>query len=444
MMVDSLMPESESVTAKSRLMPRHLPARQNRRNQNHMQAQSAPAGKPARIPDHPLICKEAGILIESDEDLAALVAHVREVGSFAYDTEFIGESSYYPQLCLIQIATHQQVGLVDPLCEVDLTPIWELIADPDIKTIVHAGMQDLEPVARHLDKAPANIFDSQIAAAFCNQPYPASLAHLVEVCCGVKLGKGLTYTAWDRRPLSPTHQRYACDDVRYLPAIEAALNEQLQQAGYAQAMRDECIESMEELSIYKPNIEALFNRVRSNRNFSRKESALLKLLVALRQDAAQEQNLPPRSVVKDDVLIAMSKKSPKSRQSLFNLKHMPKPIINIYGDQLLEMVQTAKNMPKDKMPRDNKFEETTAQRHRSEQLWVALNALCHGKGIAPALVTSRQEISRCCQDMLSDQLPEDHSMNNGWRKTLITQPLQAMTSGKPLELVWEQDALKLG
>lgn len=439
-----MMPKQDSVEAKTRLMPRHLPARQNRRNQNHLEAQAAPAGKPARIPDHPLICKDHALLIEDNQSIAALVAHVRKVGLFAYDTEFIGESSYYPQLCVIQIATPQQIGLVDPLCDVDLTPIWELIADPQIKTIVHAGSQDLEPVARFLDKAPANIFDTQIAAAFCNQPYPASLAHLVEVCCGVVLGKGLTYTAWDRRPLSPTHQRYASDDVRYLPAIEAAISELLQKADYLQATRDECVASMESVDIYRPNLDNLFHRIRSNRGFSRKEAALLKLLVGWRQDAAQEQNLPPRSVVKDDVLIAIAKKSPKTREALFNLKHMPRPIINIYGDHLLELIQQSKTMPKDQMPSGIKFEESTAQRHRSEQLWIALNALAHGKGIAPALVTSRQEISRCCEQLLNDTLPEDHNMNTGWRRTLITEPLQAMTSGKSLELLWQDDQLRLG
>ena len=438
------MPKPDSVSAKPRLMPRHLPARQNRRNQNHLDAQSTPAGKPARIPDHPLICKDHATLIEDNDGIAQLVAHVREVGSFAYDTEFIGESSYYPQLCVIHIATHQQIGLIDPLCDVDLMPIWELIADADIKTIVHAGMQDLEPVARCLDKAPANIFDTQIAAAFCNEPYPASLAHLVETCCGVKLGKGLTYTAWDRRPLSPTHQRYASDDVRYLPAIEAALTLALEKSSYMDSMRQECIDSMESVDIYRPNPETLFNRVRSNRNFSRKESALLRLLVTWRQSAAQEQNLPPRSVVKDEVLIAIAKKAPKQRDALFNLKYMPKPIISIYGDHLLQLVEQAKAIPKDELPNDQKFEETTAQRHRSEQLWIALNALAHGKGIAPALITSRQEVARCCDAILKGELPEDHKMNTGWRRTLITDPLQAMTSGKPLQLVWEDDQLRLG
>ena len=326
---------SQQETVKPNQVSRRMNPRLNRRNQNHHEAQSGAQTKPAKIPDHPLICKDHATLIEDNDALAELVAHVREVGTFAYDTEFIGESSFYPQLCVIQIATHQQVGLVDPLCDVDLLPIWELIADPQIKTIVHAGQQDLEPVVRILDKPPANIFDTQIAAAFASQAYPASLAHLVEVYCGIKLGKALTYTAWDRRPLSPTHQRYASDDVRYLPAIEEALCKIVADLGYTEAMTSEIAQATQRVELYRPNVDTLINRVRSNRSFSGRETALLKLLVVWRQDAAMEQNLPPRSVVKDDVLIGMTKKSPKTLDALLSLKHMPKPIVNIYGEKAI-------------------------------------------------------------------------------------------------------------
>ena len=425
------------------VMARKINTRPSRRDQNHHQVQSTATAKPQQIPDHPLICQDQAVLIEDNDSLAQLVAHVREVGEFAYDTEFIGEASFYPQLCVIQIATSQKVGLVDPLCDVDLTPIWQLIADPQIKTLVHAGAQDLEPVVRLLDLPPANIYDTQIAAAFASESYPASLVHLVETYCGVKLGKALTYTAWDRRPLSPTHQRYASDDVRYLPAIAAALDEQIQQAGYADALRSECILVMEQVEIFRPNMQAMFNRVRSNRSYSRRESGLLKQLVAWRYAAAKEQDMPPRSVVKDDVLVAMTKRTPKTLDALLSLKHMPRPIVNIYGNRLLELIADAKEIPKEELPQVSKFEETTAQRHRSEQLWIALNALCHGIGIHPALVTSRQELSRCCADLLNDSLPADHNMNIGWRLKQVTKPLQAMTQGKPLKLIWQNEHLKL-
>ena len=111
------------------------------------------------------------------------------------------------------------MALIDPLAGIDLRPFWELLCDPSVEKIVHAGQQDIEPVVRHLGRAPANIFDTQIAAGLAGLPYPVSLSKLVNELAGAKLGKGLTFTHWDQRPLSAMQLRYAADDVRYLPRV---------------------------------------------------------------------------------------------------------------------------------------------------------------------------------------------------------------------------------
>jgi ribonuclease D len=123
---------------------------------------------------------------------------------------------------------------------VDLTPFWELLCDPAVEKIVHAGDQDVEPVVRHLNRSPANFFDTQIAAGFCALPYPVSLSKLVMELTGAKLGKGLTFTHWDQRPLSPMQLRYAADDVRYLPAVRAELGRRLEKSHHAGWAKEEC------------------------------------------------------------------------------------------------------------------------------------------------------------------------------------------------------------
>ncbi len=122
------------------------------------------------LPDHPLVARGAAEMVGSDAELESLIRHLRSAGSFAYDTEFIGELTYFPKLCLIQTASAEKVALIDPLAKIDLRPFWELLCNASVEKIVHAGQQDIEPVIRHLGRSPANVFDTQIAAGFVAPP----------------------------------------------------------------------------------------------------------------------------------------------------------------------------------------------------------------------------------------------------------------------------------
>src|SRR5436190_18861228 len=124
-------------------------------------ADDAAAPPPTRIPDHPLIPRGGAELVVTPDELDELIAHLREAGQFAYDSEFIGELTYHPKLCLIQVASAARVSLIDPLAEIDLKEFWELLCDPAVEKIVHAGDQDVEPVSRNIGKEPANLFDTQ-------------------------------------------------------------------------------------------------------------------------------------------------------------------------------------------------------------------------------------------------------------------------------------------
>src|SRR2546429_5307772 len=206
-------------------------SRSMHRSRSHESAHAEESGPEAKIPQHPLIPRNAADLVTTQQALESLIADLRAAGRFAYDSEFIGELTYRPKLCVIQVASAQRVSLIDPLAEIDLSNFWELICDPSIQKIVHAGSQDVEPVVRHIGKEPANLFDTQIAAGFAGLSYPIALSRLVMEICGAKLGKGLTFTHWDQRPLSTMQPRYAADDVRYLPAVHDAIARQLPALG---------------------------------------------------------------------------------------------------------------------------------------------------------------------------------------------------------------------
>jgi ribonuclease D len=210
------------------------------RSRSHDSAHANGGADPAEIPVHPLIPRNLADVIVTPQGLTELVARLRAAGSFAYDSEFIGELSYHPKLCLIQVATSERVSLIDTLAELDLSEFWALTADNTIEKIVHAGQQDLEPVYRLSGKPPANIFDVQVAAGFTGLSYPCGLSKLVKELVGVRLGKGFTFTHWDRRP--PLGRAALLRGRRRtLPAGAAADHRRrLEQLGHLQWAKQEC------------------------------------------------------------------------------------------------------------------------------------------------------------------------------------------------------------
>lgn len=413
-----------------------------RRRQSHDQAQAhAEQQQLADVPDHPLICADDPQLIADNDALADLIAHVRDVGSFAYDTEFIGELSYFPQLCLVQIATPQRLALVDPFGDVDLTGVWELLADPSVETIVHAGTQDLEPVLRHLDKQPANIFDTQIAAGFVGMGYPTGLGKLVEALLGVAIGKGLTYTAWDRRPLSPVHQRYAADDVRYLPALKSVIEQRATEAGHVDWLHTECA-TLCERSLYEPNPLAVLTRMRSVANLSGRKQRVAAALVAFRDATARDFDAPPRSVMGDDVIAALARKPPKSIDQLPNIRNLQRKLADTHGEAIMQAIEQGGSEGGAPLV-EPKPDESTVQRLAIDALWAAVSSYCLGRGVEPQLVGSRQQLAAYYLASLNGGPPADSPLVEGWRGELVGDVLQSFLDGKvQLQLQWSDQQLR--
>src|SRR5919201_6479399 len=135
---------------------------------------------------------------------------------FGFDTEFVGEDSYHPRLCLVQVATPEELALIDPLTAGPLDAFWKLVTDPARVVVVHAGREEVRLCRLWTGQAPGNLFDLQIAAGLAGWPYPLGHGTLVGQVLGVRLAKGETLTEWRHRPLTPEQVRYAFDDVRYL------------------------------------------------------------------------------------------------------------------------------------------------------------------------------------------------------------------------------------
>ena len=210
--------------------------RRKKRSQEHDAADRNDSGGSGRAPlDHPMVSSASAELVTTPEALAALVADVHSHPVVAYDTEFIGEESFYPKLCLVQVATPTKLALVDPVpfeqAGTDLGDLFRAIAAPGRTILIHSGDTDIDILRRGAGIEPDGLFDTQVAAALAWMAWPSSLGTVVESLTGYRLGKAHTFTNWDARPLTPAQLGYAADDVRYLHLVWHLLSERLRELG---------------------------------------------------------------------------------------------------------------------------------------------------------------------------------------------------------------------
>ena len=313
--------------------------RSRRRAANHLSAHdSSLISRNTDSFKHPLVPQGIRPITETQADLEKLIDTLRIAGSFAYDSEFIGESSYHPQLCLIQIATDEFVALIDPMADVDLRPFWELLADPSVEKLVHAGEQDLEPVVRHLQRPAKNVFDTQVSAGFAAMAFPSSLAKLVLEFTGVRLGKGLTFTDWSQRPLSDVQMRYAADDVRYLPMIVSELKKKLIPLGHLDWALAESA-AMGDPSRFLFDIDSDYLRVRGSGSLMPENLAVLRELTAWRDRAAEAADMPPRAYLRDEVMLSLARSPVKSASQFAKIRNLPRPVEANEGEAIIAASQ---------------------------------------------------------------------------------------------------------
>ncbi len=425
-----------------RVADRLRSVRSRHRRGRHEEAHSNPAdelkrrGVKKQLGENRLVPTGKASLISDTEALSAVLEDLARPGDdgsparFAFDTEFIGESTYDPKLCLIQVATPRQVALIDPLAEIDLTPFWQLMVDPAIEKIVHAGEQDLGPVARLTGKAPANVWDTQIAAGFCGLPFPASLGKLVEYVStvaidgidpdgGLKLGKGYTFTQWDERPLSGKQLSYAADDVRYLPLILSWIESQLDDERHDWAVAEcerRCRKALHDVN------EAPWARLKGYSGLNGHGRPIVRELATWRDTTARAMDLPPRAVVKDEVLVGIARHPPKSIKSLAEIRHMPRPIAEEYGQMMLDAV--ARGLDADREDHENEpYEPTLRDKFDTDAAWAILQSIAYAKGLDPNLLASRRDVETVVRQMSRGEAMEDLPVLSGWRAAAAGQAL---------------------
>lgn len=339
-------------------------------------------------------------LIETQSQLDALCADFRALGRFAFDTEFVMEDRYQSELCLVQLASENAVAIVDPFLPLDLSPIWRLVHDGSVLTIVHAGQEDLALCVQHTGEPPQNIFDVQIAAGLVSTEYPLSLQKLVQSILHVRLHKSRTLTDWRRRPLSPEQVRYAADDVAYLPAAHARLAAALAQRGRSNWIQEECAR-FEAVSMYKRDDAEKVQRLKGGGALRGQPLAVAEAIIAWRDQVAQKYNRPARVLLKDHLLVEIAKQSLTTRDEIRHLRGINLSDRDVIALGVVVKETLAKPVVHEPHP-SSRDEEPPGEAATIALITAVLRGFCHDEELAYGLVATKRSIQELIRHRMVD------------------------------------------
>jgi ribonuclease D len=290
-------------------------------------------------------------LITRSDELKSLVARLADKPFVAVDTEFMRENTYWPDLCLIQVASSDEAAAIDPKADgIDLTPLLDLfVRNEAVLKIFHAGGQDLEIIHNLTGKVPHPLFDTQIAAMALGHGEQIGYSNLIESLLGHSLDKGARFTDWGRRPLDKRQIDYAIADVTHLATIFPRMVEKLRKTGRG-AWLDEEMERLADSSSFAFEPKDAWRRLKLP---SRNPAVLgrLKALAAWRESEARSKNLPRGRIVKDDTLSEIVLHPPKSQDDLGRIRGLSAGWrTNDIGARLMSAIQSAKPLEPEEMP----------------------------------------------------------------------------------------------
>ena len=352
-------------------------------------------------------------LITDSAILANLCTRLAEADFVCVDTEFMRESTFWPQLCLVQIADTEEAAAIDPLAPgLDLTPLLTLLVDnDDVLKVVHAGGQDLEIIYNLTGKTPHPLFDTQVAAMALGQGEQIGYSNLVDSWLGISIDKGARFTDWARRPLDDRQIEYAIGDVTHLARIFPKMLERLKKTGRG-AWLDQEMERLGDPANYANDPDLAWKRVRIA---GRKPEVLgrLKAIARWRELEARGKDLPRGRIVKDETIADLAGNPPRRQGDLSKVRGLSATWAgNEIGRRLMEAIEQAKPLPPDEMPpRDDRKPGLGREGALvADLLKLLLKIRARDIDVAPRLLARGEEL-----ELLAAGQRTDLAILDGWR-----------------------------
>ncbi|MEZ6095551.1 MAG: HRDC domain-containing protein [Pirellulaceae bacterium] len=360
------------------------------------------------------------------EDFCQRNADAKIIG---FDTEFVSENRYRPQLCLLQIATPDSLAIVDTIAINDISPFWQLICEQVETTVVHAAREEFLFCLREYGKRPRGLVDLQLAAAFVGHEFPAAYSSLAQKILNKRLGKGETRTDWRMRPLSKKQIHYALQDVEFLIPMHTELIGELKRLGRMDWY-------WQEIDAWQANLERTerepqWQRLPGLTRLSRRDLAVVRELFLWRDAAAKTKERAPRRVLPDDLLIEIAKRGESQTNKLTAIRGLTQRVNARSLPDIGAVVARARALPESQWPAKVNSAPSPSVGILGQILTASLNLLCHEKNIAPGLVATAQEIKNLAAWKMgvSDE-PSEPEILSGWRGPFVNELFDDVLKGR--------------
>ncbi|WP_029006714.1 ribonuclease D [Azospirillum halopraeferens] len=364
-------------------------------------------------------------LITTTSDLEAFCRDLAGADYITVDTEFLREKTYYPQLCLVQVAGPAGAAAIDPLAEgLDLAPLIAVLNDPSVLKVFHAARQDLEIFFHLTGRIPHPLFDTQVAAMVCGFGESVGYETLVTKLAGARIDKSSRFTDWSQRPLTDRQLQYALSDVIHLRPAYEKLRKRLARTGREHWLEEE-MAVLTDPATYRVDPDTVWQRLKIRTNKPR-FVAVLKEVAAWREREAQRRDLPRSRVLRDEAMLEIAAHAPAGVEDLARTRGMGRGFAEgRQGQEVLAAVQRALNQPESEWPQVEPREELpSGLAPVIELLRVLLKMKCDENHVATKLVASASDLEAIAADDAAD-VPA----LSGWRRELFGEDALALKHG---------------
>lgn len=361
--------------------------------------------------------------IDSQQALTDFIVSIRSSKWIAIDTEFIREKTYYPQLCLIQIAADEQMACIDPIAIKDLSELYDVLNNPNITKVFHAAQQDLEILYYGSGRVPSPIFDTQPAASILGMGEQIGYAGLVEKMLGVTLSKAESRTDWAKRPLSQAQLDYAIDDVRYLQEMYPLILDKLSEGGRT-SWPNRDFKRLTNPETYQLNARSRWKKVKGLQHLNRQQLSILRELAAWREEEAARRNRPRRWIVGDEVLVDLARLQPSDVDGIQGIRGLNVDQAKRHAGTWLACMEAGRNSPENEWPEMKRRQKPTpAVDALAELLMLVIRLQAEKQGISPAAITSKSQVVAMIQEGRS-------TLSDDWRGELVNDVMADVRSQK--------------